>query len=512
MKVGILESKKRNLAPAVVEPNLFIGGVASSISNAAALASALNISETNISYFNTNGNDIEAKIEVGYTISNGVAAGITSFKDLERCVAIGNAAFKFINTLKSIHCENVLSIGSQAFQESKCKEFIFPNATQISGGQTFLVNGSTPEQFIYIPRVIQLGDSVGNDNLFRKPKKIYTNTVLETSNSGSPDGDLQYAISLGAYVTYVENFTKPDAIIDLSIDTQNLYATALKLNFTTPNSTNQIDFYEVYLNGIKIINYKAGDNLYLTPLNPGTLYDNINVIVVDEFYNKSEISNSVTGTTSSNYNIPSTDITHYYNMENNANDNVGTANGTPSNVIWENALNGKSAKFNGTANIQLPANILSTNVTEFSFSFLLKTTDTAAEYRVFALNQNTGGPYILVRVNAGGVANKIEFYAYDGAVQSIITEAYNVTDILHIQGTLVEDDKIEFFINGDKIGEKAIGTFTQVSANGNYIGAARNGTVKAKALIDGVALYNKKLKLFEAYEIAQKQLNGQELI
>jgi hypothetical protein len=70
-----------------------------------------------------------------------------------------------------------------------------------------------------------------------------------------------------------------------------IYNTAIQLNFTPPNSTNAIEFYECYANG-KFQNEILESGQAITGLAPNTNY-NITVVAVDVFYNKSVVSNNV---------------------------------------------------------------------------------------------------------------------------------------------------------------------------------------------------------------------------
>jgi len=123
---------------------------------------------------------------------------------------------------------------------------------------------------------------------------IYCNPALATNNAGAPDGDLAYAISQGATVRYVANYTASSPVTTLSSGT--IYNTAIQLNFTPPSSTNAIDYYEVYVNGVynKTI---LGSGEYVTGLSINTSY-NLTIYVRDIFYNLSLVSNVVTQSTS----------------------------------------------------------------------------------------------------------------------------------------------------------------------------------------------------------------------
>lgn len=95
-----------------------------------------------------------------------------------------------------------------------------------------------------------------------------------------------------------QNFAtgNPNPITDLSAGT--IYNTAIKLNFTPPSSTNAIDYYDLYLNGILQSQRITASGQYVIGLTPSTNYD-ITLKAVDIFHNKSVVSNIVALSTTS---------------------------------------------------------------------------------------------------------------------------------------------------------------------------------------------------------------------
>jgi hypothetical protein len=261
--------------------NTEIGGVSATLSTAALLATKLGISSTRISNFTVVGSDIKCRISGSYAIPFGcflADATITYYNDIDGLVT-------------------TLSTGENFKNANNLKYVWFPNLTNIQGFNAFPLNAPTQLEYFYIPRVTNLGSTTGNDGVFGIPTRpnwtIYTNPTLATVSAGSPDGDLTDAISRGATIKYVTNFTAPSAITDLSAVT--VYNTAVKLTFSTPSSTNALDFYDLYINGTFSKRIVSGD--YVTGLTNGTPYT-FNVYARDIYYNSS-VSNTVTQTTSS---------------------------------------------------------------------------------------------------------------------------------------------------------------------------------------------------------------------
>ena len=118
---------------------------------------------------------------------------------------------------------------------------------------------------------------------------------MATINAGGVEGYLANAISRGATVRYVTNFTPPNPITTLTSGT--VTSTTIQLNFTPPTgSTNAIDYYEVWLNGVDSGKTVTASGQNVTGLTTATSYD-IELITVDIFYNKSVKSNKITVST-----------------------------------------------------------------------------------------------------------------------------------------------------------------------------------------------------------------------
>lgn len=269
--------------------NTYIGGVSSFINTPAALASVLGIVEGRISLFSIYGDNIECSISGTYSLTgfnasaNSNNLNVTYYRD----------PFGLVNDF----------IGF-AFYQSGIMEVFTPKATSISNpafDMNYAYAGNRIE-FLYIPLVTSLGSSALNNNVFRsaflQDCTMYVHSSLATNNAGSPDGDIAYAITRGATIRYVTNFDAPSKPI-FTIGTIN--NKSIQLLFTPPSSTNAIDYYEVYSNGI----YKGkikNSGKYIKYLLPSTTYS-FQIIAVDIFYNKSEISDAVSATTNTTNSI-----------------------------------------------------------------------------------------------------------------------------------------------------------------------------------------------------------------
>lgn len=255
--------------------NTVLGGIAPL--NITEVATVLGIQPYEITFLKYDKSDILLRIETDYNIPNGAFVNhpLTSFIDKEgKVLSVGADSFlklsgdKNINKLKDVSLPKASSVGSQSFRRNEGLETI------------------------YLPEVVDYGSTLNDDGVFdfiNPDCIIYANESMETINGGSAEGDLADAISLGAEVRYIYSKESPSRVTDLSIG--EIHATTVQLNFTPPASLNTIDFYEVYQGGKKLGVVQApGD--YLIGLNPDTTYE-INLIAVDQFYNKSRSSKTI---------------------------------------------------------------------------------------------------------------------------------------------------------------------------------------------------------------------------
>jgi hypothetical protein len=364
-------------------PNTFIGGVSATISTPALLAGRLinypsggAFSISNIKNFKIIGSDIECTIVAPYRIiSYGMYfTSLTKYIDSDNmCKAFGtstNPVFGSTPLLTELKLEGVISIDncSQEFNNVPLKFYNFKSLTQINSTYClYIPNGYD----LYIPNCTIFGYTTGNDFVItsRVPRIIYCHPSLATCNSGSPDGDLAIAIAAGTIVRYVTNFTAPSAVTDLSSGT--IYNTAIQLNFTPPSSTNAIDYYELYNNGVFVKNITASGQ-YITGLTPSTNY-NITLIAVDVFYNKSVVSNSLSVSTNTTSAVPTTGLVSYYKLDSNSNDSYGSNNGTDTSVSYVSGKISNAGSYNGTTSKTVIGNPANLQLSTGSISCWIKT-------------------------------------------------------------------------------------------------------------------------------------------
>jgi len=279
--------------------NTEIGGVAATITSAASLATTLGISVGTISNFSIVGSDIKCKIIGSYVIPASAFynnSSITYYFDNGNLVSDiqDQAFFQTSNFTAGIFGGITTLTGAYVFRDEinpQRSMFIeMKSLTSITNVAFYGLN--TVKLNFYAPLLTSIGANVLNNDVFlsvAKTQLFYVSPFLQTSNSGGVEGDIAYTASLGTSIRYVTNLTDPNQVTDLNAGT--VYNTAIQLNFTPPSSTNAIDYYECWSNGVKKNNITASGQ-HINGLTANSS-QNIVVYAVDIFYNKSVVSNSI---------------------------------------------------------------------------------------------------------------------------------------------------------------------------------------------------------------------------
>jgi len=386
---------RQNFAKSISAPtyNTYIGGVSATISTASALATKLGISVGAISNFTIVGSDIKCKITGSYGIPASAFTSdtnITNYIDSDGLVnQVGNDAFNGALSFDKIVLNGITSLGigvggGNIFRYCPLEVFEAPLLTNLNTYAIF--NNTTNPISAYMPLLATIASSVsGNENVFLgiyPGTKLYVKPSLATVNAGGVEGDIAYSITQGATISYVSNFTAPSAISDLSAGT--IYNTAIQLNFTPPSSTNTIDYYECYANGV-FKNRITGSGQYITGLTASTNYD-ITIKAVDIFYNKStsNVLNVSTNTTSA---VPTTGLVSYYKLDSNANDSFGINNGTDTSVSYVAGKVNNAGSYNGTTSKTIIGNPSNVQLSSGTISCWIKASSAGASYRqIFGKN------------------------------------------------------------------------------------------------------------------------------
>ena len=243
--------RRRGIVKYLNEANVFIGGEGVNTSSASELETLLGLTPGAVTYFNLDGNNIEAYINENYEIPSFKFESnldITYYEDLENLTKVNQRGFLNAENLVYFKSTNCLSIGSNALSSvSALIEIDCPSCIVLEGSclfastnlatinlpslvtaavnsirRTAVVNLSLPSltsagsscfrensniETLNIPLCATLGVSVGDDNVFNTIKTGCTITCpvsLETANGGNREGDIAYAEDIrSAIIIYV---------------------------------------------------------------------------------------------------------------------------------------------------------------------------------------------------------------------------------------------------------------------------------------------------------------------
>ena len=518
-----------------LKANTFIGGVASTITTSGALATKIGIASNRITNFKIVGSDIECSISGSYSIPFQCFyqdTNITSYVDIDGLVTdLGENVFRETTKIKELNFKGIVTLnGTFVDRESQIQLVYLKNCTSILG--QFYNDFYPSKKVFYIPAVTTLGANSGYNSVFYNGASsvgctIYAHPSLQTSNGGGVEGDLALAISNGATVRYVTNFTAPSPITNLSVG--NVYGAAIQLIFTAPSSTNSIDYYEVWQNGVNTGKRITASGEYVTGLTLNTAYT-FQLIPVDIFFNKST-SNVVSTSTLATYYVPTGDLVSYYKMENNVLDSWGSNNGIATAITYASGLVGQTAVFNGsTSFVTVPHNnslSFGNGVNDFPFtvSFNMKFANkgTFAGYIPFAKSNNANNindEYYLTIYN-----NFIYWRLMDkNAIGSHIGFSYNMASLSNnvsynfsftYDGSKTNSG-IKFYINGILTSTTPFSTGTYTGMNiGTHplvIGSGSDNNFKLSGELDEVSIWNAELTALQILEINAKLNTGQSLI
>jgi len=481
---------RQNFAGRGFSFNTYIGGVSGTITSKTQLAIKLGISSTRIENFTIVGSDIKCKITGGsYVMPLSVFfedTSLTYYRDFDNLVStITYHNFNYCISMYDLKTYGVTSINSSnSFHETPLlSELYFPNLTSCadSGFATSII---IPKKVFYIPICISLGSTSGDNGVFlnvASGSEIYCHPSLATNNAGGEDGDVAYARSRGCYISFVSSFTAPSPVTTLAAGT--IYNTAIQLNFTPPSSTNAIQYYECYANGV-LKNRITGSGQYITGLTASTSYSDITIKAVDIFYNRS-ISNTLNVSTNTTSAVLTTGLVSYYKLDSNSNDSFGSNNGTDTSVSYVSGKVNNAASFNGTTS-KIVAN-LSAITSKASINFWVKlvnnTPSTASKTGLMNINVESndthypftdGNIYCGILTNSrktigvGIVSNKTQWHM-------ITITADSVSNVW------------KFYQNGTLVNTSTVGSFSMLSiaSIGKSLGA-----FFLDGLIDEIAVYN----------------------
>jgi hypothetical protein len=466
--------------------NTFIGGVASTITTSGALATKLGIASNRITNFKIVGSDIECSISGSYVLQGFYQdTNITSYIDIDGLVTdLADNVFRETTKIKELNFKGIVTLNGKFVDRNSQIQLVYlKNCTSILG--QFYNDFYPSKKVFYIPSVTTLGATSGDNQVFYNALTsvgctIYANPSLQTSNGGGVEGDLALAISNGATVRYVTNFTAPNPITNLSVG--NVYGTAVKLNFTAPSSTNAIDYYECYANGV-YKNTITASGEYVTGLTLNTAYT-FQLIPVDIFFNKST-SNVVSATTVTS-SVPTTGLVSYYKLDSNSNDIYGSNNGTDTNVSYVSGKVSNAASYNGTTSKTVIGNPANLQLSTGSVSCWIKTSAAGSSYRAIFSKENAYGLFLV-----DGVLGFYNWGSFGGS--GFKSTGVNLNDNLWHNLVLVfESSTANNYIYVDGV-LKLTFSMSVLNQSNNLLIGLNSTSQYINALIDETPIYNTKL-------------------
>lgn len=505
--------------------NTFLKGAAGGIPDASTLAFRLGINEIDISFFAINGEDVEARIEVSYAMRSVAFRNkptyweyniLKAFIDKDNlCTEVGISAFDNQTNFENYKLDGVLNIASQdAFSGNIWTQAIFPALITSNANfnlvknvrliytpvaETFVEANFGKAKGVYIPNCTQLGNttdpSINNGFFAYSPQgvKIWAHPSMETVNNGQPEADIAWAIAnKEAVVSYSalpnngeELLTPPPAPLNLqAIET---YGTALRVGFDPVNHPYQIEYYEVWIDEVLNSKNKSEIGAYGVNLNPATTY-NIQLVLIDEFGNKSPKSDILVYTTNSHATVSTQNLFSYYKLEGNAVDSYGGNDGTNYGATATPGKLNNAFNFDGNDYLFMPAHL------DYYFAGAGNPFTTAAWFKT---NQITSDSVIFGC--GGGIGTAANYAVYvDGAgqLQSVIRGvktiiSSNITDVWNFIAIIWNGSEAYAFFNGDFIPLQVGTANKQTIGTGIAVGrSTANVSVYFKGIIDEFAIYN----------------------
>lgn len=265
------------------ELNTFIGGVGNGSVTSVLdfIAKTEDLNPSNIKWF-----EIDDYGNVSFSVNKKYKLSVGAFKDDNKITYFFDVEGKIGN------------VGKGVFRNSENRNILkmiyIPKATTDNNNQSNVASYNFTASDIVLNI---LGNKTSNLDFYHFGEnleaggKVFSNIINATSNNGSPP----VSLTTYSYVhpVFIQNYIKPSVVVDLSVS--DITSNSVKLNFTPPSSSNAIYKYEVW-EGKRFLRFINGSGIIVGGLSTGT-YNEIKIVCVDEYYNRSDWSNTVTFTT-----------------------------------------------------------------------------------------------------------------------------------------------------------------------------------------------------------------------
>ena len=185
-----------------------------------------------------------------------------------------------------------------------------------------------------------------------------------------------------------------------------------------------------------------------------------------------------------------------YRLENNANDEGGVYNGTPTNVTYSTGVFGQAGVFNGSnSNITSSAGFTGNPV--FSLSFWVNPSSNSGT--PFLFGNSSSGQAFLTYINP---SNKLNFGRWgDSLGDSIASVPNNTWTHIAISNN---SGNVQLYINGKS--DLRFSTTYSIASNNFYVGSAANTSQYLNGSIDQVRIFNKAITPLEVQSLYQERV------
>ena len=449
-------------------PNLLIRGITNLITNKEELAIELNINTSEILSFKTINDEIQAYINIEYTLTTIQHLKEATYIEDEKIIGIDDfILYPFKANI--LIFRNLTSLGRASIANSRVSvyEIYLPKLQSLSDG-LYSSNNKFPIENIYIPEALSIGATSGKDDDVLKfladentISSIYLHPSIATINNGNEDLNIKELRDIGTEIVYVQNKIKPEPILNLIVS--GIYADKIILSFSQSTSINNIENFEVFVNDRIQNTCEYGSIIAAKKLNPDSNY-RIKIRAVDTYYNKSDFSDEIlisTNSVSENNSIAQQGLIFSVNTE----DNQSFLNGDKWNsLVGNNWININSNYFTKNNSFLIDNGVFTnSNITipdgaDFTFSCFMKVKNwkganpglwrSGNYFNIF--QSNTGRPWIrwgsdILRPSSGYQLPLNEWVYVTYVVKSHTAETAGYA---------------KFLVNGE---EKHIGSHTKVT-------------------------------------------------
>lgn len=196
----------------------------------------------------------------------------------------------------------------------------------------------------------------------------------------------------------------------------------------------------------------------------------------------------------------------YYTFNGSTTESVRGANPIGGSTGYNTGVNGQAAEFDGSNYLHLPVGLFDDTADGFSMAVWLKATSTARG-RILELNAEPQAVYI--ELNDGGTAGRLRV-SVAGVNGEYVTDAIDIMQWFHVFITVPKNGERKFYINGGLVNSGTdVWKAGTASPYNNIIGAARNQSIKAQGLMDGLGFYDFALTSEQVQSEYQRHLTGE---